>query len=227
MTPNIEKKVAVIEASSNRKIGEICKALDLPEMASDIFDLSDDEWQRKYPEEYIKLKSHVRHGERRTPLELGANTVIGWISEELAIRLLQRLSFIARIERNGSDQGRKFDYMMHTKSVPDLVAFFNDGRPMKSIEVTVCTGDYISKHHGQTLRLDKLKNLKFYKSLLLTIDWHQGSIYISNAAKLQDLEPPTNYYNKPERLALLEDDIGNPLDGVLKRPIPQTFWQLG
>lgn len=227
MTSTIEKKVAVIEAASNMEIGKLCKALDLPEMASDIFTLSDDEWQGKYPEEYIKLKSHIRNGERRTPLELGANTVLGWISEELTIKLLKRAKSIERIERNGSDQARHFDYMRHTQSVPDLLAYFKDDRPPQSIEVTECTCDYISRYHGQTLRLDKLKHLKFYNSLLVTIDWHQSLIYFSQASKLQDSAPLTNYYNKPERFARLEDENGNLMEGVKRIHIPSTFWNLG
>ena len=228
MNAQLQNKFRILESKCGLKLGEICKALDLPQMACDLFTMSEDEWREKYPVDYIKLRSHRNRNEDRSVLEIGQNTAQAWIDEELAIRLLQRASCVARIERNGTDQKRTFDYKLHTKSVPDLVLYFKDeSRHPMPIEITACNGNYIATHHGQDLRLDKLQHLQDFGARLITIDYFQNCLYYSNASKLLGHDSTTSRFQKKSKFAQLEDDNGIPVEGVKKIGIPNSFWAVG
>jgi hypothetical protein len=223
-------KVALLQTRLNQPITSVVTKLGYQKPIQDLFVKSESEWERLYPDEAEKLQTHLKRYETRTIFDLGKETVLAWISEDLTALYATRRGRL--VKRNGSDANRQFTYLSQTKAQSDLLVSADGGKTYRKVEVTASYTDFFAANGYQSLRFDKLPRMKADKAILLTLDVYANQFYTAEAADLFALPSPGGKFWKAEERVEFAHAIlkrnGDEIQilPVEWRQIPEGFWRV-
>ena len=227
---NANEKVKILESRTQKPVAEVISKLSYPKPILDLFRLSEEEWQALYPEEADKLKSHLKAHETRTITDLGKETVLAWILEDLTALYSQRRGRL--VKRNGSDCNRQFTYLSDTRAKPDLLVSADKGQTFRKVEVTANFTDFFIKNGYQSFRYDKLPRMQADNAILLTLDVYQNRLFAVEAKDLFSMPHGGGKFWKREERVFFDHAIlkrnGDEIQilPVEWRAIPEGFWRV-
>lgn len=225
-----DNKIVLVESRLNQPLAEVIRKLNYPQPVRDLFLMSESDWQATYPDEAEKLKTHLKQHETRTLSDLGKETVLAWISEDLTALNQKRSGKL--VKHNGSDANRQFTYLSQTKAQSDLLISADGGKTFRKVEVTASYTDFFTLNGYQSFRFDKLPRMKADKAILLTLDVYANQFYTAEAADLFALPSPGGKFWKAEERVEFAHAIlrrnGDEIQclPVEWKPIPEGFWRV-
>lgn len=223
-------KVALLQTRLNQPITSVMDKLGYPKCVLDLFRLSETEWKQLYPDEADKLKSHLKHYETRTIFDIGKETVLAWILEDLTALYSQKRGRI--VKRNGSDADRQFTYLSDTKAKADLLVSADGGKTFRKVEVTSNYTDFFAVNGYQSFRYDKLPRMQADNAILLTLDVYANRLFAAEAKDLFSMPHGGGKFLKREERVEFAHAIlkrnGDEIQilPVEWRPIPGGFWRV-
>ena len=230
MESKTEGKVALLETRLDQPLSEVLEKLKYPQPVKDLFLLNQEEWQALYPEEADKLKSHLKSHETRTLFDIGKETCLAWILEDLTALYAIRRG--RQVKRNGSDADRQFTYLSATKAKADLLVSADKGKTYRKVEVTASFTDFFAVNGYQSFRFNKLENMKNDDAILLTLDLYANRLYTAEAKDLfSSSANGGKYWKREERInfdhAILRREGDEIIIAPVKwKPIPGGFWRV-
>lgn len=225
-----EGKVALIETRLHQPLSEVLKKLNYPQPVKDLFKLSETDWENLYPEEASKLQTHLKAYETRTIFDIGKETALAWILEDLTA--LYTLRKGRQVKRNGSDCNRQFTYLSSTKAKPDLLVSSDGGKTYRKVEVTANFTDFFLKSGYQSFRFNKLQNMQADNAILLTLDLYANRLFAAEAKDLFSLpHGGGKFLKREERVEFEHAILKREGEAILILPvkwrmIPEGFWRV-
>ena len=225
-----EGKVALLQTRLNQPITSVVTKLGYQKPIQDLFVKSESEWERLYPDEAEKLKTHLKRYETRTLFDLGKETVLAWILEDLTALYTMKCGRV--VKRNGSDASRQFTYLSATKAKADLLVSADGGKTFRKVEVTSNYTDFFAVNGYQSFRFDKLPRMQADNAILLTLDVYQNRLFTAEAADLfSSSAQGGKFWKREERItfdhAILKREGEAIIIAPVKwRPIPAGFWRV-
>ena len=225
-----DTKVALLQTRLNQPITSVMDKLGYQKCVLDLFRLSETDWKNIYPDEAAKLQSHLKPHETRTIFDIGKETVLAWILEDLTA--LYTLRKGRQVKRNGSDASRQFTYLSETRAKPDLLVSADGGKTFRKVEVTSSYTDFFQVNGYQSFRFDKLPRMQADKAILLTLDIYANRLFAAEAADLFSMPHGGGKYLKREERVTFDHAIlrreGDEIQilPVKWRPIPEGFWRV-
>ncbi len=225
-----EGKVALIETRLHQPITKVLEKFKYPQPVRDLFTMSETEWQATYPKEASKLQSHLKSHETRTISDLGKETCLAWILEDLTA--LNAIRIGRKVKRNGSDADRVFTYHSQTKAKPDLLVSADKGKTFRKVEVTANYTDFFQVNGYQSFRFQKLQNMKADNAILLTLDLYSNRLYTAEAADLfSSSAQGGKFWKREERVTFDHAILRREGEAILILPvkwrqIPEGFWRV-
>ena len=227
---NANEKVKILESRTQKPVGEVISKLSYPKPILDLFRLEEEEWQALYPNEAAKLQSHLKHYETRTLTDLGKETVLAWVLEDLTALYAIRRG--RQVKRNGSDADREFTYLSDTRAKPDLLVSADGGKTFRKVEVTANYTDFFEVNGYQSFRFNKLENMKNDNAILLTLDVYANRLYTAEAADIfSSSANGGKFWKREERVEFEHAILKREGEAILILPvewraIPEGFWRV-
>ena len=225
-----EGKVALLETRLNQPLKSVLEKLNYQKPILDLFRLKEEDWENLYPEEAAKLQTHLKRHETRTISDIGKETVLAWILEDLTALYTQKRGRL--VKRNGSDASRKFTYLSETQAKADLLVSADKGKTFRKVEVTSNYTDFFIQNGYQSFRYDKLPRMQADNAILLTLDIYANRLYTAEAKDLFSMpHGGGKYLKREERITfdhafLKREGEAIIIAPVKWKPIPEGFWQV-
>ena len=225
-----ESKVAMLQTRLNQPIETVLEKLNYPQSVRDLFRLQETEWKQLYPDEASKLQSHLKSHETRTILDIGKETCLAWVVEDLTALDAKRSGKVVKL--NGSDCNRRFTDLSETAAKPDLLVSYDGGKSFRKVEVTASFTDFFAVNGSQSFRFQKLQNLQKSKALLLTLDIFANQSFIVEAADLFSSSATNGkFWKREERINFDHAILRREADCIKVLPIewrqiPGAFWRV-